>query len=81
MPNITGVIRAIGESFATNGYAGEKSALYKESGGPYVYDTQSNTDGGNAGSIGFDASRSNVIYGASNTVQPPTITMIPILKY
>lgn len=81
LPNITGVIRAIGESFATNGYAGEKSALYKESSGPYVHDTQSNTDGGSAGSIGFDASRSNVIYGASNTVQPPTITMIPILKY
>lgn len=49
--------------------------------GPYVHDTQSNTDGGSAGSIGFDASRSNVIYGASNTVQPASIKLIPVLKY
>ena len=29
----------------------------------------------------FDASKSNAIYGNSNTVQPPTITLIPQIKY
>ena len=29
----------------------------------------------------FDASRSNAIYGASNTVQPPALTMRYIIKY
>lgn len=30
---------------------------------------------------GFDASRSNPIYGASDTVQPATITLIPQIKF
>ena len=31
--------------------------------------------------VGFDASRSNPIYGASTTVQPPAIKLLPIIKY
>lgn len=31
--------------------------------------------------IGFDASRSNPIYGASDTVQPPALALIPQIKY
>ena len=31
--------------------------------------------------IGFDASRSNSIYGNSSTVQPPAVKLIPIIKY
>ena len=31
--------------------------------------------------VGFDASKSNPIYGASETVQPPAITMIAQIKY
>ena len=31
--------------------------------------------------VGFDASRSNQIYGASATVQPPAIKLIPIIRY
>lgn len=30
---------------------------------------------------GFDASRSNAIYGNSTTVQPPAVKMIPLIKY
>lgn len=30
--------------------------------------------------INFDASRSNPIYGASTTVQPPAVTMLPCIK-
>ena len=29
----------------------------------------------------FDASRSNPIYGASTTVQPPSIQLLPQIKY
>ncbi|WP_427112457.1 hypothetical protein [Megasphaera sueciensis] len=38
-----------------------------------------NTWGG--AKIGFDASQSNAIYGASTTVQPPAIVLIPQIKY
>ena len=31
--------------------------------------------------FGFNASRSSSIYGASTTVQPPTITLIPQIKF
>ena len=31
--------------------------------------------------VGFDASRSNSIYGSANTVQPPTLTLIPQIKF
>lgn len=31
--------------------------------------------------VKFIASKSNVIYGASNTVQPPSISLIPQIKY
>lgn len=31
--------------------------------------------------VGFDASRSNPIYGASSTVQPPAIALIAQIKY
>lgn len=49
------------------------------------------TEGGYGGQVGgsgvnlsnrsFDASRFNAIYGNSNTVQPPAITLIPQIKY
>lgn len=80
-PNITGTLFAISELFATNGYSSADSALYKYSGGPWVHDTQRETDGGNAGTIGFDASRSNKIYGKSSTVQPSAIKLIAGIKY
>ena len=31
--------------------------------------------------MGFSASRSNSIYGNSTTVQPPALTLRPIIKY
>ena len=33
------------------------------------------------GKIAFDASKSNPIYGASDTVQPAAIKLIPIIRY
>ena len=35
----------------------------------------------NSKNVNFKASRSNPIYGASTTVQPPAIKLIPIIKY
>ena len=37
--------------------------------------------GRNRGSFKFDASKSNAIYGASDTVQPSSISLIPIIRY
>lgn len=34
-----------------------------------------------AANIGFDASRSSSIYGKSETVQPPSISLVPQIKY
>ena len=31
--------------------------------------------------IRFNASRSNILYGASNTVQPPAISLLPQIRY
>lgn len=38
------------------------------------------TGGSVLGSISFDAGRSNSIYGASATVQPPALTLLPCIK-
>ena len=78
VPNITGGIgQLVGKTSATdsgtsalywgghNGGVGESS--YQSSNIPY--DPQ------------FDASRCNSIYGASTTVQPPAILLIPQIKY
>ena len=46
-------------------------------------DSLSNYDAGRAArsTVGIDASKSNPIYGASSTVQPPAIKLIPIIRY
>lgn len=40
-----------------------------------------NSNTGNAGGVGFNASRSSSIYGKSNTVQPPAVTVNFCIKY
>ena len=42
---------------------------------------QNDYDGNNYAILGFDASRSSAIYGNSNTVQPPSVTMRYVIKY
>ena len=46
-------------------------------------DSVSNYDAGRAArsTVGIDASKSNPIYGASSTVQPPAIALIAQIKY
>lgn len=72
LPNITGEIgNAVEED---NSYA---KGAFKV--GPNRYGGSGS--GQNDAVIIFDASRSNAIYGASSTVQPPAVTMQYIIKY
>lgn len=81
LPNITGLMYVISETFATNAYSAEGSALYKHSTEPKRHQTPVQTDESITGTLGFDASKSNPLYGRSDTVQPPAITMIAQIKY
>ena len=49
----------------------------------FIGDTNSTLGGAvsNLDRIGLDASRSSSIYGASNTVQPPALVLLPQIKY
>lgn len=74
LPNITGQYYAvIGGGITVNGaFTGSWA------------DSSGQTSGGggyNRVHLVVDASKSNVIYGASNTVQPPAIVLIPQIKY
>ncbi|MGM9562124.1 MAG: hypothetical protein ACI3WT_07770 [Phascolarctobacterium sp.] len=73
LPNITGSVgtyRLAVESVSTG-------ALYVKWRGAYG---QSGSNAANADEIGFDASRSNDIYGSSDTVQPPAVTINYLIK-
>ena len=66
MPNITG-------SFSrqvNNSYRGDDGAFYIMESGEQSSGQYSGT--GYPSGVGFNASRSNPIYGKSDTVQPPT---------
>ena len=74
LPNITGDLKRI-----VTDQGGEFSGAFFYNGRPRTrgwtaadYDEMRN--------IGFDASRSNSIYGKSDTVQPPAVKMLLIIK-
>ena len=78
LPNLKGKVL---ESFAGGFYARSQRV-------PFIYEStasfagQVQIAGGNSSSsILFDASKANPIYGHSDTVQPPAITMIAQIKY
>ena len=77
MPNIKGTVQINANSNEGNLEA-STGALYKN----YLSSTEA-PEGDNAKDteIGFNASRYNPIYGASDTVQPPAISLIPQIKY
>ena len=79
LPNIKGRIAPISETF-TIAQSDEKSALYRSDIAP-VSETYSGGDQSSAGTLSFDASRTNPIYGRSESVQPPAITLIAQIKY
>ena len=75
LPNITGTIHTAYRNISSGEPTGAVARGNAE-------------NGSNMGSLGefwvtytFDASRANPIYGASETVQPPAITMIAQIKY
>ncbi|WP_315002260.1 hypothetical protein [uncultured Selenomonas sp.] len=78
LPNLKGKVL---ESYAGSFYAMSQSV-------PFIYESTSSftgqvqSNGGNSSSsILFDASKANPIYGASDTVQPPAISLIAQIKY
>lgn len=76
LPNIKGEIYG---KFSKSVYPGSLFSLL------ISYDNRSasvqSSAGWYEGKAGFDASRSNPIYGKSNTVQPAAIKLIPIIRY
>ena len=81
LPNITGTFGIKGNgSSGVWGYS--EGAFTPSSTGTTIF--FNGTTAGNSESIGyydFNASKSNSIYGNSNTVQPPAVVMNYIIKY
>ena len=82
LPNILGTlgfVRGMQTTVLITSY-GALKWIYKDTN---FYSTESPVSGSNKGlaDIRFDASLSNSIYGNSNTVQPPAVTLIPVIKY
>lgn len=72
LPNITGMVGYWNDSF---GLASSGALFYQ-----YAYDKGQASGGGTSYSIHFNAARSNPIYGGSNTVQPPAVTVKFLIK-
>ena len=81
LPNITGSIAQISETFGSHASSANNSALYKSANTPISDKTPREVDDSDAGTLAFNASRSNSIYGASETVQPPSLSLLPQIKY
>ena len=77
LPNIKGTVQ-INANANEGDLEVSTGALYKN----YLSSTEA-PEGDNAKDteIGFNASRYNDIYGASDTVQPPALSLIPQIKY
>ena len=71
LPNITGSVEGID---------GDDGVLFKQTAHVNV-GAGRGVGTGNHKVHSFDASRYNPIYGASNTVQPPAISLIAQIKY
>ena len=82
LPNIEGFITdaCCYDVNGTNVSAYANGAFYTDGYGIYMYSSR-NIESVNFSNIHFDASRSSSIYGNSNTVQPPALTMRYIIKY
>ena len=92
LPNVTGRVLQGGESVKSveaglPNLTGDIEAIDSSDGRLFKYKSLSNQGAGRGYGDGnhkmysFDASRSNPIYGRSDTVQPPAITLIAQIKY
>ena len=79
LPNITGAMT--GYEFA--GSIWGAGALFEDTENIFSLRRDKGVSGNNGTSPiqGFDASKSNSIYGSSTTVQPPAIRLLPCIKY
>ena len=77
LPNIEGSFKEAAHRIYLDGeYTGALQAM------GYNRSTQQGSGNGSGeGGFIFDASLSNKIYGASNTVQPPAVCLMPQIKY
>jgi len=79
LPNITGIFTlrsgSGGSSLSSSG-----DAFFSGSVLSYGSTWQESSNHYNAQTIGFDASRSNLLFGAANTVQPKAYTVLYIIK-
>ena len=79
LPNITGSARlGVGNRIGILDYS---NALQGEGSATVVNGISGNNAGGRNDRLILDASKSNNIYGSSNTVQPPAISLIPQIHY
>lgn len=83
LPNITGrrVASWGGGDYGGRGYTTGCFKQDTDRGIPTTINGESWNGDGNGTGFTFDASLSNPIYGKSNTVQPPALTMRYIIKY
>ena len=87
LPDIVGSLTTNGDG-AISGWAGnamrypiiQSGALFTTAGGNGHNGSVSYSKN-QVNGIYFSANKSNSIYGASNTVQPPSISLIPQIKY
>ena len=82
LPNITGSFWPLGdwpENTPNNVFQGTEGAFYTQ-GRTYGQGLSQGGSNDNARAM-FDASKSDPIYGASETVQPPAISLIAQIKY
>lgn len=73
LPNITGTF------YHDTNVRLSLSGAFSYTGGSSI-NLQNDAANKNSGYISFDASKSNAIYGNSDTVQPPALTMVYIIK-
>ena len=82
LPNITGSFWPLGdwpENIPNNAFQGTEGAFYTQ-GRSYGQGLVQGGSNDNARAM-FDASKSNPLYGASETVQPPALSLIAQIKY
>ncbi len=78
LPDITGHFRTEAQLHGATGGAWVGGAFRNERAGTYHLECP--VGGSNWTGVSFSASRSNKIYGNSKTVQPFSMTVIPIIK-
>lgn len=85
LPNITGGIAIRGDQFAypDANWSSTTGAFAKNviSGNAPTFENTETTGNSKVNSFDFNANLSNGIYGASNTVQPKSLTLLPCIKY